>query len=206
MPRSGSMPTGVALTTPAAPCSALATSSATRAVQTAAQLHRQRFGLGAIGIEDAEFGDAEVRERECDRLADAAGADQRDRSAIGGRRPISAIARSKPVVSVLWPISRPSRTTTVLTAPISRARADSSSSNGIDGFLVGKRDVDAGEAETPDAVEQRAQACRIGAREPRSVDSGSARRAHRPPARASPARQTCCDRRADQPGQEFFAG
>jgi hypothetical protein len=52
-----------------------------------------------------------------------------------GSRTSPVIARANPVVSVLCPISRPSRTTTVLTAPIARAPGDKSSSREITASL-----------------------------------------------------------------------
>ncbi|MFK4491049.1 hypothetical protein ABIA45_006127 [Bradyrhizobium sp. USDA 336] len=44
-------------------------------------------------------------------------------------------ARAKPVVSVLWPVSRPSLTTTVLTAPMLAAPGASASSSGTTASL-----------------------------------------------------------------------
>ena len=53
----------------------------------------------------------------------------------GGAAMLSAKAAAKPLESVLWPTSRPSSTTTVLTAPTSRAPSDSASRSGITASL-----------------------------------------------------------------------
>ena len=104
--------------------------------QPAMQLRRQCLGLAAVGVEDIEFGDAQFRKRERDRLADAAGTDQATAPQPDFEPPTrSPIARAKPVLSVLCPTSRPSRTTTVLTAPMMRASGDISSSSGITASL-----------------------------------------------------------------------
>gem|GEM_PF-4699657 len=59
----------------------------------------------------------------------------RDRSASGSWR---LKFQDQPEPSVLWPMSLPSRCTTVLTAPMARASSESSSSSGMTACLQGK--------------------------------------------------------------------
>ena len=118
-----------------------------RQLRAAADLRRQRRGLVRIDVEEANLGDGKLGQRERDRFADAAGADDRDRAAPAKLSTRGWTARRKPLASVLWPMRRPSRTTTVLTAPIAAARRRQRVEQPDHRFFVGEGDVDAGEAE-----------------------------------------------------------
>ncbi len=125
------------------------------------QLRRQRLGLGAVGVEDIEFGDAKARKRERDRLADAAGADQRDCAMFRAGDQVADRARKAGAVGVV-----PDQPSVADDDGVDRADGARLRRHLVEqrdhGFLVGEGDVDAGEAKAPDAIEQRAQGGRIG--------------------------------------------
>ncbi len=68
---------------PTTPRSASSTLSVTPAFIAAFELHGELRGLGVLAIEYPQISDAEPGERERNRLADAAGADQGDRAMRG---------------------------------------------------------------------------------------------------------------------------
>ena len=179
------MPTGVPLTTPAAPCSALLDAVGDPRLPRPRKLRGERFGLARDSV-------SKMRSSATSRLASAkAIALPTPPAPISATAPCPGCAdqrrhRARKAGGVGVVADQPAvATTTVLTAPIAAAPGASSSSSGDHRFLVGEGDVDAGEAEPPHAVEQHAQASSRRRRRPRSAGNGSARRAPRRPARAS---------------------
>lgn len=61
----------------------------------------QSLGLGAVSIENVEFSDTKLTQRESDRLADPACADQRDRAISGSRDEIGDGERKSGPVGVV---------------------------------------------------------------------------------------------------------
>ena len=129
-----------------------------------AQLRRDLFGLGAVGIEDAEFGDTERRQRVCNRLADAAGADQGNGAMTGCLHEIADRALEPRGVGIVSDQPIAADDDRIDRADRARGRRQIVEQRNH-GFLVGKRHVDPGKADALDAVEQRAQLSRALARD-----------------------------------------
>ena len=189
VPRFGSMPTGVALTTPAAPRSASSTLSATDNLVLRRQSIRELFGP------------APARPRRCvvsetprPASAKAMALPTPPAPIDGDRRRVRSRRRERA------DRARKSRGVGVVTDQ--PAVADNDGVDRAHGgrfgrqfveqsdhrFLVGKGDVDAGEAKTPDAVEQRAQLGRAGAGDFDQLIVAARAQRRRRPARASRAR------------------
>ena len=156
------MPIGVPLTMPTAPSSASAT-----------ERHSSAFARPPTRAASAAALSASTSKMRISSTASSASAKAialptppAPSTATGPRRAFSIrgrAARRKPLASVLWPTRRPSRKTTVLTAPIASALADSASRSADHRLFVWEGDVDAGEAECACAVEQPRKFSCVGA-------------------------------------------
>ena len=106
------------------------------AVQRVQLRSRGRARVG-LAVDDHQLLRAQAQHRMRDGRAGAAGAEQHHAAQVGLRQGARGSPRPSPLPSVLWPMARPSRKTTVLTAPIARASSDRSSSSGITACLQG---------------------------------------------------------------------
>ena len=128
-----------------------------------AQQYRKMIGLGAVGVEYSDLGDAEARQRKRNGLADAARPDDGDDVLPGTCDQISrrtretcrvGIVTDQPAITDHDGIDRPhgGRTRRQFVEQIDHR------------FLVWKGNVDAREAKPSHLVEQRAQLLAAGAR------------------------------------------
>ena len=139
MPGSLSMPVGVACTRPLAPASAAPASGVQLARRPPYSVFRRsaRALARAVSLSTSTSCCTPMRSAACamaEPAPPAPSSTTRDRSASGSAR---SKPQRQPEPSVLWPTSRPSRCTTVLTAPIAAASSLSASSSGITACLQG---------------------------------------------------------------------